>query len=190
MSDTPAPVALPAAVVVSPAQVWSAAAQNIVIAVCLTAAFMWGKLGLEVWIAGLGYITGVDLFGRGLARKGNAAAALAIGATGSLVNVGKGILALGVAYSLTGCASLPAELLPRTGNALLVVQSAHAQVSDARELAADLVGQVCALEIEQAQDVCEEVQLKLVDMGLATDLAADYIDAAAEVYNELNEAVK
>lgn len=82
------PVPAPAPVVVTPAQVWSAAAQNVAIVAAVTAAYFMGKCPMELWLAVLGYVGGIDILGRRIA-KSNPAMALAIGSTGALLQFGR-----------------------------------------------------------------------------------------------------
>jgi len=198
MADTapePVPPSLPAPIVaVTPAQVWSAVVQNIAIAVCLTVAYFYGKLPQEYWLAGLGYLAGVDILGRKLAAKSPALAA-ALGATGGVGNIGRGALVVAFVTVAAGWASgcgVATELLPRTGEALLEMQRAQGEVIAARRAVERLVNLVCDQGPEPLApvEVCDQAGEYLDTIHDATDSAADAIDAAAEVYRGLNEATK
>lgn len=71
----------PIVIVQSNAQVWSAAVQNIVIALCLTVGWLADKIGNEVAVGALLAIAGIDFLGR-IRKFQGAAGALALGATG------------------------------------------------------------------------------------------------------------
>lgn len=77
-APTPPP---PVVIVQSSAQVWSAAVQNIVIALCLTVGWLADKIGNEVAVGALLGIAGIDFLGR-VRKFTTPAAALALGSTG------------------------------------------------------------------------------------------------------------
>jgi hypothetical protein len=92
--------------VVSAAQVWSAAAQNIAIVAVLGYLLIIGKLSIELGIPALLAVGGIDLLSR-FKMKGTAAAALATGATGLLHKLPHLLVVLSAAASLLhGCAVL------------------------------------------------------------------------------------
>ena len=71
----PAPI-----VQVSAAQVWSSAAQNLVIAIIIGGLMWAGKVSEELGLIALSAVSGIDFAGR-IRAKSSAAAALALGAT-------------------------------------------------------------------------------------------------------------
>lgn len=107
MTDELTPPVLPTNVVhVSAAQVWSAAAQNIVIASIVGLLMFNGKISEELGLLALGAISGIDLIGR-FKAKASPLAALAIGATGMISKLPHLIVALAIGSSLFGgCAAL------------------------------------------------------------------------------------
>jgi hypothetical protein len=185
----PVPVILPPSpaiiangpVVVSPAQIWSATLQNIVIALCVTAAYFSGKLDQSIWLAALGYISGVDLFGRFKLPR-SAAGALAVGSTGALSllsklpHVGTFLVALFTVLGLSGCATTLPE---KTGTMLLKVESAYVRMDE-------LYGAACLPEPVSPKIAPECV---FADTALHVD-ALPAINAAVVEYNDVNALLK
>ena len=118
----PAPSVPPPAVVqvtsaavvqVSAAQVWSSAAQNIIIGVIIGGLMFTGKVGSEIGLLALGAVSGIDLLGR-FKAKTTPLAALALGATGMLGRLPHLLVALVVASTLfSGCGLLPSAAEPK-----------------------------------------------------------------------------
>lgn len=128
----PAPVAPPAPVVqVTPQQVWSAAAQNIVACVCVTVAWCMGKIDTSLALMVIAGVVGVDFAGRMGARgKGGAAMAMAFGASGVFEVAAKHfkhiVGSVLFALTLSGCAgSLPPIDFPKYAAELEANKSAY-----------------------------------------------------------------
>lgn len=170
-------------VLVAPAQVWSSAIQNVVITLCVTAAFFAGKLDQSIWLAALGYIGGVDLFGR-MKLHGSAAGAAAVGATGALSvlsklpHVGTFFVALLTVLGLTSCATV-STLPAKTGNALLKVEDAYQRMDK-------LYAGVCLPEpvVIQVASFCSDA-----DKGLHEE-ALPAINEAVDIYTDANKLLK
>jgi len=153
----PPPPPVPSLVVntsvsVTPHQAWSAAVQNIVIAICVTVPWVMGKIDTAVAVPVLLGLSGLDLVNRLKARTGahGGAAALAFGATGALSwlgklpHVGAGLLAALTALGLlNGCAGA----LDQYRTTALDV------VAEARPVAAAVVAQ-CAVD-KELTPLCE-----------------------------------
>jgi len=200
MSDTtpeipaPAPELAPS-VLVTPAQVWSAAAQNIAIVAAITAAYFMGKCPLELWIAALSYVAGVDLYGRKLASR-SGALALAIGATGAFSGLGRLLLVLVAAAGVSlgsGCGHVNETLekaAPTIGAVLVSAQAAHSDVVEARKAAEEVVARLCAAPPEDLVQVCAKAAQLLVKAHEATNAAADAGNVAKSLYDTLNAELK
>lgn len=191
LTPSPLPEIVPPAttthvVNVSPAQVWSAAAQNIAIAGCITAAYFTGKCPMEVWIAALSYLAGVDLFGRKIAAK-SGAMALAVGATGAFSALGRMVLVFGLATSLTmasGCGADLSAISNQVGIVLNEVQAAHNMVIEARQRAEDVADVACKAPLPaELEGPCAKLRTGLLQAQQLTDDAADAGNLARELYN-------
>lgn len=108
MNTLPAPPRMPeiipppsTIVQVSPAQVWSAAAQNIVIALVIGGLMYAGKIGEELGLLALSAVAGIDLVGR-FKSKSSAAAALAVGASTFMSKLPHTLVALALGTALIG----------------------------------------------------------------------------------------
>ena len=137
--ENPAPV-----VVVSAAQVWSAAAQNIIIALVIGALMLYGKVSTELGLLALGAVSGIDVLGR-LKAKASTGAALAIGATGMLSRLPHLLVALAVGGLVSGCAGIPKD----AGEAARAVRTALDQAT-----------YVCTLPVAESPElskVCRQV---------------------------------
>jgi hypothetical protein len=96
---------------VSAAQVWSAAAQNLLIAGIIGYLMAIGKVSTELGLPGLLAIAGIDLLGR-FKAKASPLAALAVGATSMLSKVPHMLFALILGTALLGCGQLQAPKSP------------------------------------------------------------------------------
>lgn len=181
--DQHLPVIVPPApsVLVTPAQVWSAAIQNIVIALCVTAAYFVGKLDQSIWLAALGYIGGVDLFGR-MKLPRSAAGAAAVGATGALgvlsklPHVGTFFVALLTVLGLAGCAT---TLPTQAGETLLKVEDVYHRLDG-------VYAAVCepAPVVEKVGPTCKDID------GVLHQQLLPAINEAVKVYTDANDLLK
>jgi hypothetical protein len=162
--------------------VWSAAAQNVVIVGCLTAAYFCGKLDQTVWLGGLGYVAGVDLFGR-VKLPRNTAGALAVGATGALSvlqklpHVATMLVAVFTALGLLGCGTM--QPLPAVGDTLLKVEDAYHRMDT-------LYSAVC-LPVPVVPAIANECVA--ADESLH-ERALPAINEAVDIYTSVNSLVK
>lgn len=101
--DPRVPQILPptAVVKVSPAQLWSAAAQNIAAIIVVGFLMNSGKVGEEFGLLTIAAISGIDLVGR-LKAKVSPAAAMALGSTGLLSRLPHLLVALAIAAGIIG----------------------------------------------------------------------------------------
>lgn len=124
MNTLPAPPRMPEivpptptqVVQVSAAQVWSSAAQNLVIATIIGLLMWSGKVSEELGLIALSAVSGIDLFGR-IKAKTSAAAALAVGASSFMSKLPHMLfgLVIGSAF-LGGCNSLPQVKPPQSAD--------------------------------------------------------------------------
>lgn len=177
------PVIVPPAptVLVTSAQVWSSAIQNVVITGCVTAAYFCGKLDQSIWLAALGYIGGVDLFGR-MKLHGSAAGAAAVGATGALgvlsklPHVGTLFAVLVTVLGLSGCATTLPE---KVGTTLLKVEDSYRRMDG-------LYQAVCEPEpvVPKVESWCSTADTDLHKVVLPA------INEAVDVYTDANKLLK
>lgn len=163
---------------VTPAQVWSAALQNIVIVAALTLMYGLGKLDQSIWLSGLAYVSGVDLFGR-IRLPRSVGGAMAIGATGTLAALGRIMphaVLLAVPLAFLGCATTLPE---KAGDALLKIETAYERM-DA------LYGAVCLPEpvVASVANECAAGDEALHALALPS------INLAVAEYTEANDALK
>lgn len=182
-APVPVPVVQVAAssVHVTPAQVWSAAIQNIIIVIALTVMYALGKLDQTIWLSGLGYVSGIDLFGRMRLTK-SVGGAMAIGATGALGALARLMphVAFLLAFlpALSGCATV-SSLPTKTGEALLKVEDGYRRMDQ-------LYAAVCEPEpvVPKAATFCSEA-----DKGLHEE-ALPAINEAVDLYMKANALLK
>jgi hypothetical protein len=129
---------------ISPHQAWSAAVQNIVIAMCVTVPWVMGRIDAAVALPVLLGLSGLDLVGR-FRAKNSTSGALSYGSTGALSSVSKfpgvsvvlvgALTALGLA---TGCVGQVDHYRTTAqsvvDNALPVAKAISAQCAIDREL--------------------------------------------------------
>jgi len=205
MSDT-TPVSTPALVapvLVSSAQVWSATAQNVALAVCATVLFGLSKIGLELWLIVMGSIAGVDFAGRKLLPRSGAAALGATGVLSILLTkfplVAAAITALS-AFALFGCVDMPqvASALDAAKAGQVSVEKAHGQVSDVARDVRNIQLLLCVVaESEAIKTACAKAEpaLDKADKVLESadhviDTSHTVIDGAIQTYTDANELLK
>lgn len=91
---------------------------------------------------------------------------------------------------LTGCATARDELLPTLGATLNKVHTAQAAAVEAREAVKTVSELFCREPRPETAPVCAQAERALLVSREALDISADALDAASEVYTEVNEAVK
>ena len=177
----PPPPPLPSlapVVQVTPHQVWSAAAQNIVVCILLAGARYLGWISTEVLLGGLAWVTGVDFAGRKALPKVGVGA-VAFGTTGALSLLGKlphiGAVVLAVMTALAaGCSSDP---LPEFGQKLLLAQKGYERALDAYDHA-------CRPKpVQGAEAVCDEAYKLLSEV-------ASGLETVTDAYSDINDLAK
>jgi hypothetical protein len=164
---------------VTAAQVISAALQNIVIAGCITLAWMYGKVGGEVALPALLLVCGIDFVGRKKLPGASAGAALAFGASGllsSFPGVGAVLMAV-LAFLGTGCGSA-VHALPEAAKPIQEASARYAQALATYEAN-------CEPEpvVPEIQPACDAIHAVL-------EQTAEGINYVVEGYNVVNDKVK